>query len=155
MKAKKVFNLTSVRPSPLDEKDINFHITRFVSIEAPLPIVFKPYNRPVRNQGRHGSCVGFAAAEALQYANDMKKSILKQPEQTEKEIYFRSFVVNGSLANKPKILKKIYVLVDGHFEYWSEAPGIVACKIPKDIVDKGLVRVQVWAEGYKYFRCID
>lgn len=148
MKKKSEFKLTAVKPSPLDERDINFHLTRFVSTEEPLPDIFEPIQTPVRNQGRNGSCVGFASAAALEFANNMKEVITDEIGPIEKEIHFRSFVVDGSLPGAPRLKKKVFVLIDGIQEYWGETPGIIACKVLKSIISKGPVKVQVWAEGY-------
>lgn len=140
---KQSFNLKGVKPSPFDERDLNFHLTRFVSFKTELPVSFSAEHNGIRNQERYSSCVGFASASALEVANG---AVEIKPEEPDNEIYFRSYVVD---KRGIKIMKKVFVLIDGFQSYYSEFPGVVACKVIKDIVAKGPVEVKVWVDGYK------
>ena len=58
----------NVIPSPLDERDLNYHIARFTP-DTTLPESFRFSSNmpPIRNQGRFASCVGQASTAVYEY----------------------------------------------------------------------------------------
>lgn len=142
----KNFNLKGVRPSPEDQRDVNYHLTRFVSFDEPLPKVYLPDSNPVRNQGQHGSCVGFASASAFENAvNGSAKKLFKP-----KDTYYRCIVADYVTKNTVKVdcmaIINDSTIVQG-------VQGIISFKLPQGLIDAGNVRVKITAENYRCYSC--